>query len=263
MLRRQFLSSSLAASALSLTASGQAPQTAGRGPEYYQLRKYTLRSGPGPKMTETYFSEALIPALNRMGMMQVGAFSVDIGPQTPTYYLLMASPSLETLVTVDLMLGKDPAFLNQAGPFWMGNAASPAFVRVEGTLMRAFEGRPMMMVPPGSTKTKRIFQLRTYESPSYGDHARKIEMFHSGEFDFFTRAGCTQIFYGDTMVGPRTPSLTYMLSFADMNELNAKWDLFRNDPDWKKLSSNPRYAFEQIVSDIDNLILRPLACSQV
>ena len=37
----------------------------------------------------------------------------------------------------------------------------------------------------------------------------------------------------------------------------------RNDPDWKKLSSNPRYAYDQIVTNISNLLLSPLDCSQI
>jgi hypothetical protein len=59
------------------------------------------------------------------------------------------------------------------------------------------------------------------------------------------------------------PSLTYMLSFADQAELDAKWELFRNDVDWKKLSASPRFAYDQIVTNITNLILSPLGCSQV
>ena len=59
------------------------------------------------------------------------------------------------------------------------------------------------------------------------------------------------------------PSLTYMLSLSSTDELNARWDAFRDDPAWKKLSSNPRYAYEQIVSNITNLILSPMACSQI
>ena len=59
------------------------------------------------------------------------------------------------------------------------------------------------------------------------------------------------------------PNLTYMLSFADMAELDAKWDVFRNDPDWKKLSADPRFAFEPIVTNITNLILSPLEASQI
>jgi hypothetical protein len=48
-----------------------------------------------------------------------------------------------------------------------------------------------------------------------------------------------------------------------MNQINAYWDVFRNDPAWKKLSSAPRYAYEDIVSNITNLILSPLPCSQL
>jgi hypothetical protein len=54
-----------------------------------------------------------------------------------------------------------------------------------------------------------------------------------------------------------------MLSFSGMAELEAQWDLFRNDPAWKKLSANPRYSYDNIVDNITDLILSPLACSQI
>jgi hypothetical protein len=59
------------------------------------------------------------------------------------------------------------------------------------------------------------------------------------------------------------PNLTYLLSFADTEEMNAKWDVFRNDPEWKKLSTSPRYSSDQLVTNITNLLLSPLGCSQV
>jgi hypothetical protein len=88
-------------------------------------------------------------------------------------------------------------------------------------------------------------------------------MFHSGEFELFKNAGFHPVFFGNTLIAARTPSLTYMLSFADMEELNAKWDVFRNDPAWKKLSTSARYSSDQLVTNITNLILSPLACSQI
>jgi hypothetical protein len=54
-----------------------------------------------------------------------------------------------------------------------------------------------------------------------------------------------------------------MLSFENTAELEAKWDVFRSDPDWKKLSTSPRFAFDQIVTNIGNLMLSPLTCSQI
>jgi hypothetical protein len=135
---------------------------------------------------------------------------------------------------------------------------------VESSLHAAFTGW-RRLTPPASAAAHatRIFQLRTYESPSFHDHALKVEMFHSGEFDLFKGAGFHPVFFGDTLVGPVQPSLTYMLSFADLNELTAQWKVFSGNPDWIKLRNSPRFGSEAIVSNITNLILSPLACSQI
>jgi hypothetical protein len=130
--------------------------------------------------------------------------------------------------------------------------------------MIAFEGWPRLVVPPATAEHgKRIFQLRTYESPSYQDHVRKVEMFHHGEFEVFKRSGFWQVFFGDTLIGPRLPQLTYMLSYPALSDMDPMWDAFRNDPQWKKLSADPRYSFEPTVSDISNLVLRPASFSQI
>ena len=232
--------------------------------EFYQLRRYHLQNGPQTKLAEAYFTDALIPALTRLGMGPIGAFRLEIGPETPTFYLLIPSGSVEALVTVDLRLAEDSVFLAAAEPFWSAPASAPSFLRVESSLLAAFTGWPKLTPPPGAaTKAPRIFQLRTYESPSDRDHVRKVEMFNNGEFEIFVNAGAHPVFFGDTLVGSRLPNLTYMLSFTDMGALEASWKKFINDPAWKKLSTSQRYAFEEIVSNITNLVLAPLSCSQI
>ncbi len=262
MQRRQFLAASLAASATALSAGASAQTSAASSREYYQIRRYQLQNGPQTKLAESYFNDALIPALSRMGIGPVGAFSLSIGQETPAYYTLIPSTSAESLVSLDLKLAQDANFLKAAEPFWNAPATSPPFVRVDASLLIAFEGWPKL-TPPASAKAKRIFQLRTYESPSYGAHVRKVEMFHKGEFEIFTKAGCRAVFYADTLTGPRMPNLTYMLSFTDIDELNAGWAKFVADPDWKTLSASPRYSYEAIVSNISNQILNPLSASQI
>lgn len=259
MKRREFLAASIAASASALTGNAQPQPASAR--EFYQLRRYQLQSGPQLALTSSYFSAALIPALARMSMGPVGAFQLTIGQDTPAYYLLIPSASVADLAQLDLRLAHDPDFLKAAAPFWNATASAPAFQRVESWLLAAFEGWPRLTPP--TPAPKRIFQLRTYESPSNGDHVRKVEMFHSGEFEIFKSAGFHPVFFGDTLIGSHMPCLTYMLSFSNTAELEAKWDVFRNDPAWKKLSTSPRYAFDQIVTNISNLILSPLPCSQV
>jgi NIPSNAP len=257
--RRNFVTSAIAMAGIALSggegrAQAQPPQ------EFYQLRKYALQTGNQLALTQNYFEHALIPVLNRMAMAPVGAFKLDIGPETPAYYLLITAASAEALVTLDTRLAEDAEFIKASAAFWAAPATAPAFVRVESSLMSAFAGWPKI-VPPKAEK--RVFQLRTYESASYGAHVRKVQMFNQAEIGIFTRTGLTPVFFGDTLIGPRMPSLTYMLTFADVAELNEKWKIFGSDPAWKDLSHRPQNTDAEIVSNISNLYLSPLSCSQI
>jgi hypothetical protein len=96
------------------------------------------------------------------------------------------------------------------------------------------------------------------------DHVRKVEMFHHGEFDIFAKAGAASVFYADALIGPRLPSLTYMLSFPNVAALEAAWDKFGADPEWKKLSTDPQFNLDPpTVSKVTSIVLRPLPYSQV
>lgn len=260
MQRRSFLASSIAASALGYQASAQSKPAR----EYYELRRYELQTGPQQKLTHDYVANALIPGLNRLGMKPVGAFNLEIGVGTPALYLLIPSESLETLVHSEHRLMDDADYQKTGEAFLNAPATGPAYLRIESSLLIAFEGKPKLTVPPVTAeKGARVFQLRTYESPSNHDHYVKVEMFHSGEFEVFERAGFWPVFYGDMLIGSRLPNLTYMLSFPDLSEMNAKWKAFGSDPEWKKLTSSPKFNYEQIVSKITNLILNPAPYSQI
>ena len=269
MHRRTFIASSLVAPALSVANSELLPgerlleqATIPGGREYYQLRRYQLSNGPGVKLAHSFFQEAFVPAANRLGIKPVGVFTVVVGPNTPALYALVPSTSLETLVMLDSRLSADADYAKAGQPFLEAPATSPAYSRMESSLMIAFEGWPKIQ-PPSSLSGPRIFELRTYESPSDRDHVRKVEMFNSGEFDVFHRAGFRSIFYGDTLVGPRLPNLTYMLSFENLGEREKLWSTFGSLPEWKKLSGSDRYAFEEIVNNITNTILAPAPYSQI
>ena len=264
MQRRRFLSSSIAAGALAASTGKTFAAQANSGREFYELRCFKMQSGEQPRLAHKYFAEALIPALNRQGMKTIGAFDLYLGPETPTIYLLIPSTSAEALVTSELKLAHDDEYLKAAEPFDAAPAKQPSFSRIESSLMIAFEGYPKLTVTPATEKNgPRVFQLRTYESPSLRDHRRKVQMFNSGEFDIFAKAGFWNVFFGDTLIGARLPNLTYMVSFPDLSELDAKWKAFGDDPDWKKLSSDSRFAFESIVSNINNYILHPTSYSQI
>ena len=39
------------------------------------------------KLADDFFREALVPALNRLGISPVGVFNVEIGPDSPSFYV--------------------------------------------------------------------------------------------------------------------------------------------------------------------------------
>jgi hypothetical protein len=269
MQRRRFLASSLAASALAATqpaaylgAAEDATKKNGR--EFYQLRRYHIISGPQRKLCDDFFSGALIPALNRMSIGPVGVFDLSIGPDTPTIYVLMPGLSAEAVATVETHLAKDAEYMKAGEAFLNAPAKEPAFDRMESSFLQAFEKWPKL-IQPAATKARgpRVFELRIYEGATDQDHKRKVEMMQSGESEIFTKAGVEQVFYSDTLVGTRLPNLTYMLAFDNLADRDKKWAAFRGSDEWKTYSTQPRYAFEAIVSNITNVILMPTAYSQI
>ncbi len=268
MQRRVFLGSALLTPAL---AGGGSRPFAARdvgthpgGREYYQIRTYQLRAGPQVKVSNDFFRDAFIPAANRLGVRPVGVFNILIGTESPTLCVLIPSVSLELLVNLDARLGQDAEYNKAGSAFLNAPSANPAYVRLESSLMIAFEGEPRLVVPAATAEQRpRLFELRTYESPTDQDHRRKVEMFHNGEFEIFKRAGFAPVFYGDTLLGPRLPNLTYMLAFSNLGDREKMWAAFQSDPEWKKLTSSPRFNFEDIVSNVTNAILSPAPYSQI
>jgi hypothetical protein len=231
---------------------------------FYELRCYRLGNGPQRKLCHDFFRGALIPAVNRLGITPVGVFDLSIGPETPSIYVLLPSASVEALATLESRLAQDAEYRKTGSPFLNTAAVQPAFVRMESWLLHAFEKIPGITLPKATaTKADRIFELRMYESATDQDYKRKVEMMQSGEQAIFEKAGFSQVFYGETLIGSRLPKLTYMLSFQNSTDRDKCWAAFRDAPAWKAMTSDPRYSFEEIVSSITNLILTPAPYSQI
>jgi hypothetical protein len=262
MNRRQFLAASAAAGAVPLSHAAAMEPDAQGARQYLELRRYHLLPGTKQKLVHDYLGGAAIPALNRLGVSPVGAFTVMYGPSQPTLYLVLPHASLESVATLRQRLAADEEH-QRAGAAFLGAAISdPAFVRVESQLLRAFEQMPRVEPPARQEGRSRIFELRTYESHSDRAALLKLEMFNQGgEVPIFRRTGLTPVFFGEALVGENLPHLTYMLTFEDMRARDAAWAAFSADPEWRKLSANTRYA--DTVSTISDLILRPTAYSQI
>jgi hypothetical protein len=269
MHRRHFLASTLgstlmAAATESMSAGQQTPPGA-PSPEVYVWRQYTLRQGTQPRRLADYLQNALIPALNRLGHQPIGVFEVTFGLPTPTVFVMTPSSSLAQLAAIESGLEKDEAFTRAADSYFAAPATDPVYVRQETSLLAAFPKVPRIEIPAATAaKGPRLFELRTYESHNERAHHAKVRMFSEmGEIEIFRRVGLTPVFFSRTIIGPRMPSLMYMLVHENMAAREKSWDGFRNDADWKKLSTTAGYTDPEIVSNITTVFLRPAAYSQI
>ncbi len=234
-------------------------RAAGSGRDFIELRRYEVETEAQKAGMDTFLRDAAIPALNRIGIAPVGVFYPWEGPSP--IYVLLRHKSWGSFVGLTQRLSEDEAFLQAGAAFLDAPADNPAYKRMTSSLMTAFEGMPRLEAP--ITGAGRVFQLRTYESPSIKTGQKKIEMFNTAEIDIFRKTGLNPVFFGETLTGDKMPNLTYMLVFNDMDERQANWKRFVSSPEWKALSSIPEYADKKILCGITNLYLKPADYSQI
>src|SRR3982750_4494245 len=186
--RRDFLSL-LPLPAFAGLAGQPAPQPAAAASDIYLWREYSLRTGTQPRRVADYLQNAIIPALNRLGVSPIGVFEVTFGLPTPTLFVLTPFSTATAMLGGEGALAKDEQFESAAAPYLNATAAAPAFVRQEVSLLSAFPQLPRIQVPAATAaKGPRIFELRTYESPSERAHRAKVRMFaEMGELEIFRK----------------------------------------------------------------------------
>lgn len=258
--RREFLAATAVAAVSPMPKLETLAQSTPR--QYIELRRYHLLPGTKASAFGTFVGEVAIPAMNRAGVPRVGAFTVVYGENAPSLLLVLTHQTLESVVSLRERLADDTAYTRAGAAILEAPMSEPSFVRFESSLLRAIDALPTVQPSAGAgTPTTRIFELRTYESHSDRAALNKLKMFNAGEVPIFRRTGLTPVFFGETLIGTRMPSLTYMLTFADMSARDSAWSAFGKDPEWKALSADPQY--RDNVSAISDIILRPTAYSQI
>lgn len=260
MNRRTFIAVAGAAGLASLGQSRTAAAAAPGTRLHLELQKYTLENATQKQALDLFLRDAFVPACNRLGIRPVGVFN---DPKEPSpVYVLIPHPTLDGAATLNARLLGDPAFAAAAASFLEAPKASKPYAELESWLLLAFKGMPGVETPvkgPG-----RVFQLRTYESPSFKTGQKKIEMFNdAGEIRIFREVGLNPVFFGEALFGARMPNLTYMLGFESEDAQKAAWGKFGQHPDWQKLRTMAEYADGTILRNIVNIPLKPAEYSQI
>lgn len=229
---------------------------------FYQLKIYHLKNGEQVATVDDFLKNAFLPALHRNGINHIGVFK-PLSNENPTeqlIYVLIPYKSLEQFNKLEDRLKKDQQYLYD-GASYLENV-SP-FGRIESILLRTFKNTPSVQVPQlKNSRSNRVYELRSYESPSEKIFTNKVEMFNEGgEIEIFDRLGFNAVFYGSVIAGSKMPNLMYMITFEDMAARDQHWQSFGDDAAWKKLSANPIY--RNNVSHIDSIFMCPTPYSDL
>ena len=258
MKRRKFLQSTVAATAASTVfpfsqASGmEMPSISVEEKELYELRTYEMRFGGNEKLLIDYLKKVLQPVLKRAGVNHFMLFK-ELGDSNPSKIRVLISYPNSTIYLNAQNLFSDSDYVGESKGYHDLPPDQTLYNRFTSSLLLAFDGLPKMMDPVEGAS---LFELRTYEGYSEDAVKRKIKMFNKEELQLFLKTNLHPLFFGEMIVGPYRPCLTYMINFKDMAEHDASWKDFIDHPEWKAMSQKEEYA--NTVSNIRKTFLKPV-----
>lgn len=250
-----------------LASNAEAAQNAGRSDDkttrtFLELKTWRLHNSEEDqaKRVSEYLESGLFPALTRAGAKPVAALSNLIGPDGPYMFTIVQYPSLAAMQDALAKIAADETYEKASQK--LSSGPGMPFVGLESSVLHSLDVLPEAVLSNGSGNGHtRIFELRTYQSQSMTALKKKAGMFNGGEIATFQRLNMQPVFIGETIIGPRQPSITYMLSFENLDGREKLWQQFGSDPEWKKLSAPAELKDSEIVANISNVILRPLPFS--
>ena len=222
--------------------------------EIYQITVYHFKDSQQEITLDTYLQTAYVPALHRNQIKNVGVFK-PIANDTATdkiIYVIISFKSLDGVQTLQTSLDKDAVYTEAGKSYLTASYQNPPYVRMETILLSAFELAPSMNLPKlNGDKKDHVYELRSYESPTESYHKNKVKMFNEGgEVGIFKKINANAVFYGDVIAGSRMPNLMYLTCYENMNDRDAHWKSFGDDPLWKQLTAMDEYKNNVSKADI-------------
>ena len=213
--------------------------------DYYQIQIFRIDGQVQEGKVDQFLKNSYLPALHRAGINQVGVFKpiaseANAGKEI---YVWIPFKSLDHFTIIQEVMANDKKFQTSGIDFLGAPFDQLPFLRKESILLKAFQDAPIYAIPEfKTTRSERIYELRSYEGPTENLFRKKMEMFNQGgEIKLFKKLDFNAVFYAEVISGSTMPNLMYLTTFADMPAHDAHWNTFRAHPDWKALSAMPEY----------------------
>ncbi|MBB5436461.1 hypothetical protein HDC92_000125 [Pedobacter sp. AK017] len=234
--------------------------------DFYQIRIYHLKNAEQEKTVDDFLKLAYLPALHRAGIAKVGVFKpvrTDDPQAEKLIYVFIPFRSYQQFSSLENVLEKDSKLKEDGKAYLDALHTAAPYERMENILLTAFEGHRNLKMPNlSSAKAERIYELRSYESPTEKRAKNKIEMFNKGdEIGLFKRLNFNAVFYAEVIAGSRMPNLMYLTTFENKADRDEHWKTFGKDEQWQKLKNMPEY--QNNVSKNDTRFLYPVDYSDI
>jgi len=213
--------------------------------DYYLIQVYHCTTSKQIENIDAFLKKTFLPYLHQNGIEKIGVFaSLDNDTATDKrLYVWVPFKNIQKLDELDQKIeALDP--MGNAAIIHLENAdGSLPYTRIEKIITRAFKFQPQYARKSTLTKSSsRVYEYRSYESPTEAMHLKKVHMFNEGgEVTLFESLNFNAIFYSKVIAGSSMPNLIYMTSFNSMEDRNAHWKSFGEAPLWKKISAAPEY----------------------
>jgi hypothetical protein len=226
--------------------------------DYFQIQIYSYEAAEQEAMLDSYFQDALLPALHKTGIKNVGVFKPIDGLNEREDFMMVVTPfqSLKQFEQLPGLLLEDGEYQLAADAYINAAHDNPTYKRIESMILRSFSATPVMVLPELTTpRAERVYEFRSYEAATEKLYNLKVEMFNEGESALFQELKFNPVFFCEVLSSAHMPHLIYMTTHADTTAQKANWDAFVSHPEWDRMKNLDRY--QNTVSSITKYLLYP------
>ena len=244
-----------------LVASGAVAET---GPErktrFYIVEQYELEQGSQISRIHDFFSKALVPTMSRIYSGPMIFLEAIAAPHMPLVTAIFGMETAGQVWDVAKQLFADAEF-NRAFDQWESGGAP--YVMASAALLEATPYSPEIVAAAKPPEKPRIFELRTYHSPTARQRKALDARFSGPEIKIFHRSGIHPVFYTSTVFGLNRPNLTYLIPFDSLAAREKAWNSFSADEEWVRVRNESVAQSGQITAVINLSLHHAAAYSPV
>jgi hypothetical protein len=255
MMRRSFLQAVGAAGVAAANPDAGATRT-----RFYTFESLLLKNGDQVARLHDFMSHAFLPAARKVHSGPMIFLEALVAPHIPQFAAVMgfaaASDALSLYDRLHQQEGYSAALEKwESGP-------NPPYEQTATSLLEAADYSPE--IPPGDpARSPRVFELRTYHSPTWRQLGALHQRFAGREIPIFHRNGIHPLLYTSTVFGGNLPNLNYLIPFDDLAAREKAWAAFGSDEEWVKVRKESVARDGEIASVIQITLFRATAYSPI